>query len=188
VGKTSDNHMTDEELLDKFYEQYDNYWLGILLPRYTLLLLGVCMKYLKNGELAKDMVQQVFLKSITELSKYRVEHIKSWLYQVAKNDCLMHLRKKNISFTELPETLTTAEETGYSFIEKEQHFQLLETAIGALNREQKTCITLFYLQKKSYIEITAATGYSMLEVKSYIQNGKRNLKNSLDKHLNREHE
>ena len=71
--------MTDEELLEKFYEQYDNYWLGILLPRYTLLLLGVCMKYLKNSELAKDMVQQVFLKTLTELSKYRVEYIKSWL-------------------------------------------------------------------------------------------------------------
>ena len=100
----------------------------------------------------------------------------------------MHLRKKNISFSELPETLKDEEETGYSFIEKEQHFQLLETAISALNREQKTCITLFYLQKKSYIEITAATGYSLLEVKSYIQNGKRNLKNSLDKKMNRENE
>jgi RNA polymerase sigma-70 factor (ECF subfamily) len=188
VGKIAEHHMTDEELLEKFYEQYDNYWLGILLPRYTLLLLGVCMKYLKNSELAKDMVQQVFLKTLTELSKYRVEYIKSWLYQVAKNDCLMQLRKKNIYFSELPETISYAEEDGYSFLEKEQSYLLLESAIDTLNREQKTCITLFYLQKKSYIEITNSTGYSLLSVKSYIQNGKRNLKISLDKKMNRGYE
>jgi RNA polymerase sigma-70 factor (ECF subfamily) len=172
VGKTAEHHMTDEELLEKFYEQYDNYWLGILLPRYTLLLLGVCMKYLKNSE----------------LSKYRVEYIKSWLYQVAKNDCLMHLRKKNIYFSELPETISYTEEEGYNFLEKEQSYLLLENAIEALNQEQKTCITLFYLQKKSYIEITNSTGYSLLSVKSYIQNGKRNLKISLDKKMNRGYE
>ncbi|HEX6914645.1 MAG TPA: sigma factor, partial [Chitinophagaceae bacterium] len=70
-------HMTDQELLERFYTDRDNEWLGILLQRYTLLLLGVCMKYLKNEEEARDCVQQVFLKSITELGKYRVSYFKS---------------------------------------------------------------------------------------------------------------
>ena len=89
-------HITDNELLIYYYTEKDNKWVGILLQRYTLLLLGTCMKYLKNEEEAKDAVQQIFLKAITELSKYKVEYFKSWIYMVAKNHCLMKLRDKNI--------------------------------------------------------------------------------------------
>ena len=64
--------ISDSELLEKFYSDHNNEWLGILFPRYTLLLLGVCMKYLKNEEDAKDAVQQIFLKAINELHKYKV--------------------------------------------------------------------------------------------------------------------
>ncbi|HPH24076.1 MAG TPA: sigma-70 family RNA polymerase sigma factor, partial [Chitinophagaceae bacterium] len=88
-------HITDNELLIYYYTEKDNKWVGILLQRYTLLLLGTCMKYLKNEEEAKDAVQQIFLKAITELSKYKVEYFKSWIYMVAKNHCLMKLRDKN---------------------------------------------------------------------------------------------
>src|SRR5688572_11808040 len=84
--------MTDKELLAKYDKDHDSRWLGILLQRYTLLLLGVCMKYLKNEEEAKDSVQQIFLKVIQEIQKYKVEYFKSWLYMVAKNHCLMKLR------------------------------------------------------------------------------------------------
>src|SRR5437667_9458831 len=85
-------HITDQELLGQFYTDHNNEALGILLQRYTLLLLGVCMKYLKNEEEAKDAVQQIFLKVITELKKYKVDYFKSWIYMVAKNHCLMKLR------------------------------------------------------------------------------------------------
>ena len=85
-------HISDQQLLENFYVDRDNQWLGILLSRYTLLLLGVCMKYLKNEEEAKDSVQQIFLKTITELHKYRVDYFKSWIYMVAKNHCLMKIR------------------------------------------------------------------------------------------------
>src|SRR5438045_9528873 len=87
-------HISDQQLLDNFYTDQDNKWLGILLPRYTLLLLGVCMKYLRNEEEAKDCVQQVFLKAITELNKYKVDYFKAWIYMVAKNHCLMKIRDK----------------------------------------------------------------------------------------------
>jgi len=89
------NHITDQELLEKFSADQNNEWLGILLERYTLLLLGVCMKYLKNEDDAKDSVQQIFLKVIQELHKYKVEYFKSWVYMVAKNHCLMKLRDKH---------------------------------------------------------------------------------------------
>ena len=105
------NHITDQELLAKFYADHNNEWLGILLQRYTLLLLGVCMKYLKNEDDAKDSVQQIFLKVIQELQKYKVEYFKSWLYMVAKNHCLMKLRDRQSKIpAELTERLMAAPE------------------------------------------------------------------------------
>ena len=172
--------ITDQELLEKFYAGHNNEWLGILLQRYTLLLLGVSMKYLKNEEEAKDSVQQIFLKVIQELQKYKVEYFKSWLYMVAKNHCLMKLRDRQGKLTtEINDRLITKpeEETSLQKLVQNDHtLDLMESALKELNAEQQQCVTLFYLQKKSYQEISDATGYSMLQVKSYIQNGKRNLK------------
>ena len=185
VSKERYDHITDNELLEKFYSDHNNQWLGIVLQRYTLLLLGVCMKYLKNEEESKDAVQQIFLKSITELAKYRVIYIKSWLYMVARNHCLMKLRDKNVFITIEDNTQLPANETDRKELaEKEITLTLLETSLEELNPEQKTCVTLFYLKKKSYQEIVDTTGYNLLQVKSYIQNGKRNLKILVEKKMN----
>jgi len=180
VNKGKYDHITDQELLERFNSDHNNEWLGILLQRYTLLLLGVCMKYLKNEDDARDSVQQIFLKVIQELQKYKVEYFKSWVYMVAKNHCLMKLRDKHGKIpVELNEKVTLApdeEMDRQSLMQNDQALDVMEEALKELNPEQKQCVTLFYLQKKSYQEITAVTGYSMLQVKSYIQNGKRNLK------------
>lgn len=184
VSKERYDHITDNELLEKFYIDHDNQWLGIVLQRYTLLLLGVCMKYLKNEEESKDAVQQIFLKAITELAKYKVSYIKSWLYMVARNHCLMKLRDKNVFIpVENTAELAAVESNEKELTDKEATLSLLETSLEELNPEQKTCVTLFYLQKKSYQEIVDATGYSLLQVKSYIQNGKRNLKLLVEKKM-----
>ncbi len=179
--------LTDQELLEQFYADHDNEWLGILLQRYTLLLLGVCMKYLKNEDEAKDSVQQVFLKVIQELHKYKVEYFKSWLYMVAKNHCLMRLREKQGKITaEINEKLTAQphEETDRQQLVTNDHtLTVMEESLKELNPEQRQCVTLFYLEKKSYQEISDTTGYSLLQVKSYIQNGKRNLKIMIEKKL-----
>ncbi|MGQ0739477.1 MAG: RNA polymerase sigma factor [Bacteroidota bacterium] len=174
-------HLTDQELLVQFYAGHDNEWLGVLLQRYTLLLLGVCMKYLKNEEEAKDSVQQVFLKVIQELHKYRVEYFKSWLYMVAKNHCLMRLREKQGKITiEINDRLAAVksqdEADRQELLQTDLTIDLMNAALKELDTGQQQCVTLFYLQKKSYQEVSEATGYTMLQVKSYIQNGKRNLK------------
>jgi RNA polymerase sigma-70 factor (ECF subfamily) len=180
VNTGKHNHITDQELLEKFYADHNNEWLGILLERYTLLLLGVCMKYLKNEDDARDSVQHIFLKVIQELHKYKVEYFKSWIYMVAKNHCLMKLRDKQGKMpAEINEKLMAApeEETDRLLLaQNDQALELMEESLKELNPEQQQCVTLFYLQKKSYQEINEITGYSMLQVKSYIQNGKRNLK------------
>jgi RNA polymerase sigma factor (sigma-70 family) len=180
-------NISDAELLEKFYLDHDNEWLGILLQRYTLLLLGVCIKYLKNEEEAKDSVQQIFLKTLTELNKYKVEYFKSWIYMVAKNHCLMKIRDRHGKITaDLTENvasiLTEQEhEEKMKHIEKNNTLELMNNALQELGEEQRQCLVSFYLEKKSYQEIADDSGFSMLQVKSYIQNGKRNLKILIDK-------
>lgn len=171
-------------MLQQFYADKNNEWLGILLQRYTLLLLGVCMKYLKNEEEAKDCVQQVFLKAITELHKYKVDYFKSWLYMIAKNHCLMKLRDKGKQPLEINDRLlSTPDQTDdiKNHVEKDIALTNMEEALQRLNPEQLQCVTLFYLEKKSYQEITEQTGHNILQVKSHIQNGKRNLKIMLER-------
>ena len=179
------DHITDAELLDLYNEDRNQEWIGILLERYTLLLLGVCMKYLKDENEAKDCVQQIFLKVLTEVSKYRIDFFKSWLYMVAKNHCLMKLREKGSKgVKELSEQIPAGEEINKDeLIQNEQTYQLLEESINELSEEQRQCVILFYLKKNSYTQISENTGYSMMQVKSYIQNGKRNLKMILDRKL-----
>ena len=177
MSEQSNTHTSDQELLEQWYGTRDNRLLGTLLQRYTLLLLGVCMKYLKNEEEAKDAVQHVFLKAISELPKYKVEYLKSWLYMIARNHCLMKLRDNHIITKEVGDWLKEeANSEDWNGLDKEALLMYMEEAIQQLNTEQKTCVTLFYLHHKSYNEISAITGRSLMQVKSCIQNGKRNLK------------
>lgn len=179
------DHISDAELLEHFRADGNPEWMGVLLQRYTLLLLGVCMKYLKDENEARDCVQQIFLKVLTEAPKYKIDYFKSWLYTVAKNHCLMRLRDKGSrSVKELAENHGTHTETDRNeLLETETTYELLEEAIAELNEEQRKCVTLFYLQRLSYQQITDRTGFSALQVKSYIQNGKRNLKLILERKL-----
>ena len=179
------DHITDTQLLELYYSDKNQKWIGILLERYTLLLLGLCMKYLKNEDEAKDCVQQIFLKVLTEIPKYKVTYFKSWLYMVAKNQCLMRLRDKGVKeMKELTEQIVADESSNKDTLQQnELTYHFLEEAIDELSEEQRVCVTLFYLQKASYNQISERSGYSLLQVKSYIQNGKRNLKLLLEKKL-----
>lgn len=178
------DHMTDTEVLDLYYTDKNQEWIGILLERYTLLLLGVCMKYLKDETEAKDCVQQIFLKVLTEVGKYRIDYFKSWLYMVAKNHCLMKLRDKGKAVKELNENHASHTEADKNdLLANEKAYDLLEESLKELSEEQRQCVILFYLKKNSYQQICDKTGYSLMQVKSYIQNGKRNLKILIDRKM-----
>jgi RNA polymerase sigma factor (sigma-70 family) len=182
-------HISDQQLLDNFYTDHNNKWIGILLERYTLLLFGVCMKYLKNEEEAKDAVQQIFYKVIVEIDKYKVDFFKSWIYMIAKNHCLMTLRKRreNVDI-DITEKILAADTNVYehAYFEDELSIDTIHEALQELKKEQKQCITLFYLEKRSYHEVADRTGFTLMQVKSHIQNGKRNLKLILEKKLKHE--
>lgn len=182
VANQQHDHITDIELLNHFKSDGNREWLGILLERYSLLLFGVCMKYLKSEEEAKDAVQQVFLKAISELEKYPVQYPKSWLYKVACNLCLMKIRDRK-TLVSLEDTSIEAPESDMLNEKRiqEHNLVLLEQSLSELSEEQQSCVTLFYLNKKSYHNISRITGYSLAQVKSHIQNGKRNLRLLINK-------
>ncbi len=185
MNLSSHNSLTDQEILKHFYADQNNEWLGTLLERYTMLLYGVSMKYLKNQEEAKDAVQQIFLKVITELHKYQVTYFSSWLYMIAKNHCLMLLRSKKYEIS-VESIVEPTEETEISDpLTNEILLKEMLEAIEHLNELQKICIRKCYLDKKTYQTISAETGFTLLQVKSHIQNGKRNLRllleNKMDK-------
>ena len=171
--------MTDGELLAAYRASGDRSWLGVILERYTLLLLGVCMKYLKDEEAARDMVQQVHLKALTEWEKYPVAYVKSWLYTVARNECLMRLRTSSGRIAD-PDSVLEGLQADPSSIEllreKEARLESIEAALALLPEQQRICIERFYLEDRSYREISESTGFSVKEVKSHLQNGKRNLR------------
>jgi RNA polymerase sigma-70 factor (ECF subfamily) len=145
------------------------------------------MKYLKNEEEARDCVQQIFLKVITELKKYRVDYFKSWLYMVAKNHCLRRIRDRQgkipVELTERYMSTPMEEPDMSGLLHNDYVIELMSQSLNELSAEQKQCVNLFYLQKKSYQEISEQTGFTMMQVKSYIQNGKRNLRLLIEKKL-----
>lgn len=178
--------LTDQELLQRFKTDNNSDWIGVLFDRYALLLLGMCVKYLKNEEDARDAVQQIFLKMLSEINRHEIQYFRAWIYQVTKNYCLMQLRQNHMRYKEEISDkhmggLGEVPEDKQVFIEKDTLLENMKQAMALLNEEQQVCVQLFYLQKKSYQEIAGQTGYSLLQVKSYIQNGKRNLKLLLEK-------
>lgn len=170
-------NLTDDELLRAYRADGDNQWLGYLLQRYTTLLLGVALKYLKDKPQAEDAVQQVFMKALTHIPKEEILNFKGWLYVLMRNHCLQQLRDKTYNAGEAMLTNITVPETDKEDMQwQERTLQQMTEALEQLSAEQKQTITLFYLQRNSYEQIIEKTGFTFMQVKSYIQNGKRNLK------------
>jgi RNA polymerase sigma factor (sigma-70 family) len=174
---------TDSELVLAYKRSADIKILGELFQRYMELVYGVCLKYLKQPENAQDSVISIFEELVVKLQKHEVDNFKSWLYTLAKNHCLMRLRsEKKQPFVSFDVELMQSDENVHlnGELEKEANFKKLDYCLGQLQEEQRTVIELFYLQGKCYNEIAETTGIEWNKVRSYIQNGRRNLKLCMD--------
>lgn len=175
---------SDEELLQRYQSNGDQLPLATLYLRYTDLVYGTAMKYLKEPETAKDTVMNIYQELVNKLKSHEVANFKSWLYVVTKNHCLMLLRKQKKTVTvEFNADFMQSEDFRHldSILDKEKELQKLENCIEALTEEQKNTIRLFYLQGKCYNEIIDETGFDWNKVRSLVQNGRRNLKKCMDK-------
>jgi RNA polymerase sigma-70 factor (ECF subfamily) len=176
--------LSDTDLVARYKQTGDLQQLGTLYERYMDLVYGVCLKYLREPEDAKDCVLNIFEELVTKLQKHEVENFKSWLYQLAKNHCLMRLRSgKKLQNVKIDPTLMQSDEDVHlnGALEKEENFLQLEKCMKQLMEEQRTTIELFYMQGKCYNEIAEQTGLEWNKVRSLIQNGRRNLKLCMEK-------
>lgn len=174
---------SDNELVAGYQRSGELSVLGELYSRYMDLVYGVCLKYLKDPELAKDAVMQLFEELVVKLKKHEIGNFRGWLHQVAKNHCLMHLRTpRNLKTVEFSTELVQNEETVHlnGVLEREENLDRLAYCLETLAAEQQTTIRLFYLDGRSYNEIADATGLEWNKVRSYIQNGRRNLKTCME--------
>ncbi len=180
------NQLTDEQLLHEYKQQKNQSLLAALYLRYAEMLYGVCMKYLKNQETAKDAVVDIYESLVKKLHVHEVSNFKSWLYVLAKNHCLMELRKhSNNTFASIDDFSFMQSDASLHLEEaltKEKKLLTLENCINQLQKEQQRSIQLFYLERKCYQEIAGLTGLEWNKVRSLIQNGKRNLKICMEKH------
>ena len=173
----------DADLLKQYHREQNQQILAELYLRYADLVYGVCMKYLEDQEAAKDAVMNIYQELVEKAKNHTIDNFKSWLYVVAKNHCLMELRKnKRLPVVPFDGQSMQSEDFSHleSVMEKEQQLDRLEICIERLNDEQKQTVKMFYLQNKCYNEITTATGFDWNKVRSLVQNGRRNLKNCME--------
>lgn len=173
--------MSDEALIAAYRENQDKKLVGVLYERHAHLAFGTAMKYLKNTCDADDIVMQVFEKLLKELLVKDVQQFKPWLYVVVKNQCLMQLRKKRGPQEIIKELEDKSADEVAQKVQLEEKLLEMEGALSQLKPHQATCIQLFYLEELCYQEIVERTGFDLKKVKSYIQNGKRNLQLMLEK-------
>ena len=192
LKRTQLKDLSDEKLISLYKESKDTRYVGELFERYTRVLFLVGMKYLKDEEEARDAVMHLFEKLMRDLLTYEVQAFKYWVHTVARNYCLgVAAGKKREAgkvnaFVEETNSLMELEENAPLFSEGEVSEAILARlpeAIASLGEEQRVCIDLFYLQGFSYVEVADKTGYPLNKVKSYLQNGKRNLKIRLESML-----
>ena len=175
---------TDEVLLIRFQQSGAQETLARLYLRYTDLVYGVCLKYLSDAEAAKDAVMTIYEELLQKLPHQQIKNFSSWLYVVAKNYCLMQLRSRNkMKIVEWQPDAMQSEEFAHldAVLEKEAEFKKLQQCMEILGDEQRTAIQLFYLDNKCYNEIRNETDWDWKKVRSLIQNGRRNLKNCMEK-------
>lgn len=179
--KSAISQLSDEELVAVYRENSSNKEpVAVLYDRYAGTLFGFCQKYLRDEEASKDAVGDIFLKLFEDLLRFDIRKFKPWLIRVAYNSCMSRLAAAGKSTSLLSEDILAYDrEQEEEEMPSQADEEKLMHAIVQLKEGQRTCIELFYLQKRSYVEIAGITGYEINKVKSYIQNGKRNLEISL---------
>lgn len=180
-----------EELVLLYQQTRDKSYFGEIYQRYSHLVYGACLKYLKDRDTARDTMMDIFEKLMKKLPQQNeINSLESWLFQVARNECFNRLRQmKKHSVESLDNDFD--KKMSESFVENEDFLSLIDNtdvpsledrvnnAMNQLKPEQKACVEAFYLKNKSYKEIEKELGFPLKKVKSYIQNGKRNLKSLL---------
>lgn len=176
--------LTDDALLDAYVRQGSSQHLGVLYQRYMPMVYGVCLKVLKDPAQAEDAVMNIYEELTKKAREHHIESFRGWLYVLARNHCLMTLRKDQRHPTNSidPDEMHRfdAVETAFEMEETDLQ-QPLNKCLEALNEQQRRCVTMFYYENHTYKMIADMLGEELGAIRSHIQNGRRNLKICLEK-------
>lgn len=172
------------QLIECYRETQDQNYVVALFERYAHLIQSVCLKHLKNPDDCKDATVDIYLLLLDRLLGQEVDYFNSWLYVVVRNYCRSYLNKKKRQPTsrlddeelELQLWKIGSYEHLSSDSDRNETKHRVRAAVQELRQEQRNCITGRYFDGKTYREIAAEFGYSEKSVKSYIENGRRNLR------------
>ncbi|MCO5233559.1 MAG: sigma-70 family RNA polymerase sigma factor [Chitinophagales bacterium] len=182
MDRNSYSDLSDQELIASYQLNGDNQYMAILYKRYVSLVFGLCYKYFNNQHEAEDATSHIFQILLDKLKDNSITYFKSWLYVVSKNYILLHIRKnKTHQFQYVEEfsdnIMENDSDTHLNITENGiDSERILKLGLESLKEAQQICVELFYLQSKSYVQIAEITDFDIKQVKSHIQNGKRNLK------------
>ena len=171
---------SNEELLENYRQSADNEALGVLYERHLEMVFATCQRYLGDDATAQDAVLDIYEQLCEKVKLHDIQNFENWLFILTKNHCLMFLRKRKsnilIPIEEYNHLAASEEKSKEEYENVENEFQSLEICISRLPEEQKKAISLFYLEEKSYKEVSDIMNEDIAKVRSYIQNGRRNLK------------
>ena len=183
--RSKPTYETDEELMRLYRNSGKTDYLGRLYDRYIPMVYGLCLKYLQNEDDAEDALMQLFEELITKVMKHDINTFRTWLYSVSRNYCMQVLRdKEHIIQVDFQSEFMESEDF-LNLLDGEddnnERIQALQHCMEKLPEQQRRSIILFFNDRLSYAEIVDKTGFPLTKVKSYIQNGKRNLKICIEK-------
>ncbi|MFK7932659.1 MAG: RNA polymerase sigma factor [Saprospiraceae bacterium] len=194
LNRQNIEQLSDEELIHRFQRDGHRIYVSMLYRRYEHLVYGNALKYFTDHNDRKDVVGEVFEKVMRKLPDTAVKSFPNWLFIMTRNICISRLRKHSPEYSS-SDNWEEVEKKSDNFMENaavarlmneqnsNQQLELLREAVAELNEEQRKCVQLFFLEEKSYREITEITAFSIKKVKSMLQNGKRNLRIQLNKKL-----
>lgn len=166
---------SDESIIRAYKQTRKKRLLGPLFKKYNEKLFGLAYYYLSERESAMDSVMETYEVVLKSIDNKEITYYKGWILSICKNICLKKIRDGK-QFSELKEVSDTFMENDADEVYNDETIEKVLELIPQLKENQKVCVEAFYLQSKSYEEISALYGMSFKEVKSHIQNGKRNLK------------
>ncbi len=165
------NELSDTELLALFRkEESRHYAFNLLVKQYQQPLYRYVRRMVTDHDEAQDVLQNIFIKAWTGLQNFRGDSkLFSWLYRIAHNESLNHLRKLKrglfVTDEKVTERLTATMQDGEQFSGDDIQ-RRLQAAVMALPDKQRSVFTMKYFEELKYEEISAITGTSVGALKS----------------------
>jgi RNA polymerase sigma-70 factor (ECF subfamily) len=140
-----------------------------IMVRYERQIYRICYRFVENREDALDLAQDVFIKAFEHLGSFRRESsLKTWLYRIAVNHCINHVKKHSQEFVEVSEYTGRVGATIQSQLEDREEREHFRRLVKQLPPKQKAILEMRINEQLSYDEIARISGRSISTIKASV--------------------